>query len=236
MKVSVSNSVRELFPEIVIGVVTGKGVGLRADGEEALIEMQAVALSNLRGRAVDTSELSQLPSIAAWRSAYQAFGVKAKRHKPTHEALARRLLSDEGWPDINPIVNVYLTNQITHLLPHGGYDSRAVSGTILLDRSGGNERFEPLGGGEEFTDEGEVVYRDDARVLTRRWNYRDCEFAKITDTSSDFILMLEAPSPAISREAVVRAAENLVARYEIVFTGDFACSLFQVASAPEIVV
>jgi DNA/RNA-binding domain of Phe-tRNA-synthetase-like protein len=104
----------------------------------------------------------------------------------------------------------------------------ALRGGLRLDVSPGGERFVPLGGGaEEATSPGEVVYRDDEQVVTRRWNYRDCDATKITDDTRQFILMVEAPSREITQEALQAALRDLEERYSRGFEGTFQGVLLQ---------
>ncbi len=222
MKLVIADSVASAFPGLTVGVFCGQIADARPDVAEVTEALRAEAVEKLRGSGLSTEQLTSHPNIGAWRAAYQAFGVKAKTHKPTHEALARRLLREEGWPDINPIVNVYLANQVAHLLPHGGYDLSRVVEPITLTVSAGDEEFVALGGADERTAPGEVVYRDGARILTRRWNYKDCDHAKITLETRSFVLMAEAPSDAIPVAAVEDAMEGLVCRYDRCFVGTFA--------------
>lgn len=222
MVLRVAESTLALFPRITFGIVVGKNVSVRDNTATMIREMRGEALESLAQRGLDTGTLSTHPHVSAWRMTYSAFGVKAKDHRPTHEALARRLIRDGDWPrEINPIVDIYLTNQIKHLLPHGGYDLDHVQGTIVLDVSLGDEPFEPLGGGEEKTNPREVVYRDDARILTRRWNYRDCETTKIDHPTKNFAIMIEGASEDISSDAISAAGEDLAQRMRRALDGEF---------------
>ncbi len=75
-----------------------------------------------------------------------------------------------------------------------------IDGNIVLHESLGNERFVPLGGeadSPEFTKPGEIVYSDDSKVLTRFWNYRECEISKITEASTDIALFCAAALESI---------------------------------------
>ncbi|HKX46011.1 MAG TPA: hypothetical protein VJP77_04865, partial [Planctomycetota bacterium] len=89
--------------------------------------------------------------------------------------------------------------------------------------------FEPIGGGAEATEPGEVVYRDAARVLTRRWNYRDGDATKIGAATREFVVMLESPSPAIDPAAVAAATEDLARRYRLCFRGTFTASTLRLS-------
>lgn len=181
MKFKATDRFLSVFEQPVIATVTGQIHAVRDSIEESIERLRRESLENLENRGLEPSSLSSYLNMDVWRKAYQRFGVKAKQHKPTHEALARRLLKGDGWPSINPVVDIYLTNQVAHLLPHGGYDRSSLSGDISLDISPGNEPFVALGGEEELTNEGEVVYRDEERILTRRWNYRDGHHTRIIE-------------------------------------------------------
>ena len=63
-----------------------------------------------------------------------------------------------------------------------------------------------------------------ARVLTRRWNHRDCDATKIGPATRDLVVMLESPSPAIDPAAVAAATEDLARRYRLCFRGTFTAT------------
>jgi DNA/RNA-binding domain of Phe-tRNA-synthetase-like protein len=234
LKLTITERFRELFPGTTIGVVRGEVTGTRPDGALVIEAMRREAQEGLRSLVPDQGALNAHPHITAWRQAYQAFGARPKDHRPTHEAFARRVIRGDELTAINPIVDVYLTNQAAHLLPHGGYDADALTGDLVLDVSPGRERFEPLGGGAaEETFPGEVVYRDAVRVLTRRWNYRDCDATRITDRTRAFLLMIEGPSEAIPAATIEAAAGDLAARYSRCFEGCFEPSVLRLGRTPD---
>ncbi len=229
MRLTVGGDVLALFPAFTLGILGGEVERERPGGAEALRALQAEALARLRARCADVEALMEQPSVQLWREAYQRFGTKPTKFRPTHEALARRLLKEPVWPSIHPMVDVYLTNQIAHLLPHGGYDRERLAGDLALDRSPGGEPFEPLGDGEERTEPGEVVYRDRARILTRRWNHRDAEATKIAAGTRRILLFVEAVE-GIPASAIEEAIEDLARRLEACFEGRFRGRAFRVTS------
>jgi len=220
MRLTVAPDVLTVFPTLTLGILRGRVSAPRGDLAATIAGLRSRALASLTARAATPEALAELPTVVAWREAYRAFGVKPTKFRPTHEALARRLLKDGSWPEIHPIVDIYLTNQIDHLLPHGGYDSSTLAGDLSLYVSPGGEPFQPLGGGEEVTDAGEIVYRDATRVLTRRWNFRDCEATQIRSDSTEFVLMIEAPIGS-AKEQVETACNDLAARYQAAYEGTF---------------
>jgi DNA/RNA-binding domain of Phe-tRNA-synthetase-like protein len=229
MRLSVSEEVLRLFPHVTLGILRGSISAPRGDLrdlQETIADLRAKALASLTARVSTPEALAEEKNISAWREAYKTFGTKPTKFRPTHEAMARRLLKEPAWPDINPIVDIYLTNQTHHLLPHGGYDATTLAGDLSLYVSPGNEPFEPLGGGEELTEPGEIVYRDPRRVLTRRWNYRDCDATKITAETTDFVLVIESPGE-IPAADIEKACTDLAQRYERAYEGRFTPLVFE---------
>jgi len=222
VRLVIEPAVFDCFDQVRIGLLCGSIHAPRDDLDAGIEDLRDTALAGFLARGLDAAALVAHPKVAEWRNAYRRFGTNVRSHRPTHEALARRLLRDARWPGrINPIVDVYLTNQLTHLLPHGGYDLDQIAGALRLAVSPGGEPFEPLGGGLETTQERELVYRDDSRVLTRRWNFRDCDFTKVTATTTRFVLMLESAGTLIPDVEIEAATVDLRNRYERLWTGEF---------------
>ena len=113
--------------------------------------------------------------MAAWRAAYQAFGAKPKRTRPSVEALLRRV--EAGLPRIDRITDIYNAISVRHLLPVGGEDLTRYRGSARLARAAGDEPFDTVREGEPVTghpEPGEVIWRDDDGVTCRCWNWRQC--------------------------------------------------------------
>ena len=55
---------------------------------------------------------------------------------------------------------------------------------------------------------GEVVYRDDAGIICRRWNWREAERTKLTENTKNAVIVLDALAP-VDRATIQRAAKEL---------------------------
>jgi DNA/RNA-binding domain of Phe-tRNA-synthetase-like protein len=106
------------------------------------------------------------PHLVAWREAFRAFG--AKRYRCSAEALIRRVVSGEGLPRINRLVDLYNAVSVRWAIPVGGEDIDRVVGTVRLAFASGSEAFD----GGDPPKPGEVVWADGAGVTCRRWNWR----------------------------------------------------------------
>ena len=121
------------------------------------------------------------PHIKAWRQAFTKVGIPASKYLSSVESLLRRALKGGPFPRVNPIVDLYNAVSLEYLVPVGGHDPVPLEGEILLGYADGSEPFRPMEGGDQETAEkGEVVYKDEKEVLTRRWVWRQSRKDKVT--------------------------------------------------------
>lgn len=143
------------------------------------------------------------PRLEAWRDAYRSFGAKPSRTRPSVDALTRR----KPLPEINLVVDAYNAVSVRHCLPIGGEDLRRYQGPARLVRAAGDEPSEDALGAPEI---GEVIWRDDAGVTCRRWNWRQCVRTRITEETIDALFLFERLEP-LTLEELAAAGDALAA-------------------------
>ena len=206
MEYNVSDVI-EKYPEINIGVLIGKNIDNTKNIDE-LDAMQIEAINQAQTQIGD-QPITKHPHISSWRNLYRSFGTKPGDYRPSAEALIRRSIKTGRLPRINNVVDLYNLVSVKYIIPMGGFDLDKVDGDIHLRFSEGLEDFTPLGQSEkQQTYQGEVVYADNTRILTRRWNYRDADQTKITSSTKNIVMFLDA-SPEIPNKKVQEALETL---------------------------
>lgn len=216
LTLTVSDDVRALAPGFTHVAIEARGLvnGPSNDAGSALLDDAARRLAvRLDGRAPHED-----PHMAAWRETYTAFGSKPSRTRNSAEALAKRALSEAGLPRINLLVDLYNAVSVAHLIPVGGEDADRIEGGMRLIRATGEEDFVTVAGGEETVehpDAGEVVWRDDAGVTCRRWNWRQGPRTRLTEQTTSGIFLLESLAPMPVAEVTAAAAElaELLAKF-----------------------
>jgi len=147
--------------------------------------------------------------VKAWQEAYRLFGAKPKKHKSSIENLYRLVLEGVKLRHINKIVDIYNYISLKHIVPIGGDDTDKVDGDIILKFAQGNERFTLLNSDRiDNPKQGEVVYADDEEILCRRWNWRECDKSKMTESTKNVALVVEGLLP-VSIEKVQSAIDEL---------------------------
>lgn len=207
MKFIIDAEIFERFPGLKVGVVQGKNIDNRGDGDE-IMRLIREREEEIR-REFDSETLSQHPKIQAWRRAYSSFGAKPKKYKSSVESLYRMILKGIELRHINKVVDIYNYISLKHTVPVGGDDKAKVDGDIRLKFARGDEPFTPLGAEEtESAKEGEVIYADSKEVLCRRWNWRECEKTKMMEDTKDVLLVIEG-LPPVTKEEVKEIIEEL---------------------------
>jgi DNA/RNA-binding domain of Phe-tRNA-synthetase-like protein len=187
---SVAPEVFALQPTYRALLIVADGINPGPSDEQSdrlLADAESRARTAIAGRA-----LEEVDQLACWRDAYQSFGAKPKRTRPSVEALVRRI--DPGLPRIDKITDIYNAVSVAHLLPLGGEDLDAYQGAPRLARATGEETFETVSSGEttiEHPAPGEVVWLDDAGVTCRRWNWRQCTRTRITTATTRALFILD---------------------------------------------
>lgn len=204
-RVRVDEAVREVRPDFAVLVMTAEGL-VNGPGDAESAEWLAEAGAN-----ADAAD----PHVEAWRDAYRAFGAKPQRTRPSVDALLRRA---GALPSINKVVDAYNAVSVEYALPIGGEDLDAYQGPARLVRATGDEPFDVMAGGEptvEHPAPGEVVWRDDAGVTCRRWNWRQCVRTRLTDTTKNALFLLERLEP-YPLDRLAEAGDRLAARLRAV--------------------
>lgn len=108
-------------------------------GEGAALAAEALG-RDLAARWAGTLP-SAIPGLAEARELYKSFGMEPSRHRPSSEALLRRLLQGKGLYRLGNLVDTCNLASLTFLLPVGLYDLQKVRGDVTLRTGGPGETY-----------------------------------------------------------------------------------------------
>ncbi|MDW9986770.1 hypothetical protein GOC39_33530 [Sinorhizobium meliloti] len=150
--------------------------------------------------------------MTSWADAYTRFGAKPNRTPCSAQALRKRVLKDGMIPSINPIVDLYNAVSLKYAIPVGGENYDAYAGRPLLTVADGSEPFETVMNGEVVIENplpGEVIWRDDAGVTCRRWNWRQGTRTRLEAVDGRMWFVLESLE-TMPEGALAEASDMLV--------------------------
>ena len=203
------------FPTIVGGLVHARGVdngpsppalaaAYRAEQEDALTRL-------------GNQPLGTLPSLAAWRRAFTAFGVEPTRYRSAAEALLRRLTKHGEIPSVSLLVDIGNLVSVRYGLPVAVLDLAGIVGGITVRVAEGNEEYTDLGATTvEHPDPGEVVFVDAAGVVhARRWCWRQSAQSATGPATKEILIAVEGLHEQAAQDvsAALADLEHLLAEH-----------------------
>ena len=161
---------------------------------------------------IGTTPLSEIPSLAAWRRAFRAFGVDPTQYRSAAEGLLRRLTKQGDVPSIGTLVDLANMTSIRHALPVAVFDVARIAGGTTVRFARGDEPWSDLGSSAtEHPEPGEVVFVDEAAVVVaRRWCWRQSLASAAHDDTTEILVTVEGHHDAAERD-VVAALDDLEA-------------------------
>jgi DNA/RNA-binding domain of Phe-tRNA-synthetase-like protein len=183
--VHVDSLVSEQWPQYRASVLIAEGVrnGPSDDRSEQLL-----AAAEQQARASGLERAADDPRIAAWRAVFSEFGSKPSKYPSSAESLLARVLKGEPLSRINALVDTYNAVSLKHVIPVGGEDLDALHGDLRLVRA----------------EDGEVVWRDDIGVTCRRWNWRQGERTRLTESTTRAFFVFDQLPPQAALDAAVQ--------------------------------
>lgn len=219
MKFRVTDDIFYIYPETLIGIVVALNINNCQDTSETthLLRLQEARVAD----AFLATDVAQHPCIASWREAYKKFGAKPQKYYSSVESLVRRVVSGQKVPSINNLVNIYNAVSLKYIVPAGGEDLDKIQGDVELTIAGEAEAAIRLLGerDERPPKRGEVFYKDDLGGICRRWNWREAERTKLTESTRNAMLIVEGLNMK-ERERVEGALKELVELIKVYSGGD----------------
>ena len=198
------------FPHIVAGVIHARGVAngpVSADLTAAYVAEQRA----VRER-IGATPLSELPTLAAWRSVFRGFGVDPTQYRSAAEALLRRLTKQGELPAIDTLVDLANLVSIRYALPVAVFDLRAVTGGTTVRFARGDEPWADLGASQaQHPDRGEVIFADEEdAVSARRWCWRQSMASAARGDTTEILVTIEGHHEAAAAD-ITSALDDLEA-------------------------
>jgi DNA/RNA-binding domain of Phe-tRNA-synthetase-like protein len=206
------------YPAVVGGVMLASGLS-NGPSPDALCAEYAAEQEAVRER-IGVTPLSQIPSLAAWRSVFRSFGLDPTQYRGAAEALLRRLTKKGEIPSVNTLVDIGNLVSIRYALPIALFDLRATTGTITVRFASGDERYTTLNEAGEaqpaHPEPGEVIFSyETGLVVARRWCWRQSDESAMREDSKRALVTVEAHHEGGRADVTAALADlqSLLGRY-----------------------
>nr|WP_321356596.1 phenylalanine--tRNA ligase beta subunit-related protein [uncultured Draconibacterium sp.] len=205
--ISISKELAKKVPGVVLSCIECD-VQYQEQNSELWDEIEA-KIEELN-KSLRVEEISQIPAIAASRTAYKKCGKDPARYRLSAEALLRRVLKRGEIYQVNNVVDQLNLVSISSGFSIGGYDADSIDGAVTFSIGEKNEPYEGIGRGElniEFI----PVFRDakGAFGTPTSDSVRTC----VTDKTRRFLMIIIAYEPDGSIEDATNLAQQLLKKY-----------------------
>ena len=147
-----------MIPELTCKLPGGRLVSIATEASDRLscgvLVLEGVQVADNPAVAEATAQLgarlseryagllpSEIPGLSEARDLYKSFGMDPSRHRPSSEALLRRLLKGKDLYRLSNVVDTCNLASLEFLLPVGMYDLAKVSGDVVLRTGVNGEQY-----------------------------------------------------------------------------------------------
>jgi DNA/RNA-binding domain of Phe-tRNA-synthetase-like protein len=123
---------------LLAGVICLEGVRVH---EEPAVWQRTEDLGAELAAAHTGKAPSEIAALKPARDLYRSFGMDPSRHRPSSEALLRRVLKGQGLYRLNNAIDCCNLASLRFLLPIGMYDLAQVEGDITVRVGAAGERY-----------------------------------------------------------------------------------------------
>ena len=144
-------------------------------------------------RKYTLKNLKMAPTLQKYRQFFWKFmDLDPTKHRPSGEALTRRLIKSHSFPKINPIVDSYNLASIESFLSLSAYDRSTFGDKLFLRYSKEGENFYAIGNQPIDLKGNELVLVDEKDEILSQYMYKDSQRSMV-GFKSKYILIITNP-------------------------------------------
>ena len=204
--ISFSTKVITRAPQIDVGYALLKNIK-RKKTSSYLLEYQRKALLEIQSLC-SLFELKKNPNIHAFRELYWLFRMDPTKTRPSAEALARRVLVGDQFPQIDTVVDCINSVSLKYLLPISCFDSESLQGQITVRLAKEGESLRKKKGVNKVLQGGELVVADNDKIICLGFASRDSWETRIRATTKNMTVLVYQ-APGIDHEYVYQCLQEL---------------------------
>src|SRR3989344_1385133 len=210
---SISPELKSKFPSVSVGVAIIKEVNIKKTNED--LEKEKNELIRLL-EGLTTEQLGQYPEILSYRKLYKETGIDWHSHRPSPEALLRRVALKKGLYNINTCVDAYNLVVMKHRVSVGAFDADKIKFPTMLRTAKSSESILLLGDEEQTQyKDGEIAYFDQIGGFNIDFNYRDAQRTAVQMETKNIYVNVDGVYNITPQkvEQVLKEAVNTIIRY-----------------------
>ncbi|MEO6222074.1 MAG: phenylalanine--tRNA ligase beta subunit-related protein [Vicinamibacterales bacterium] len=189
---------------LIVRPLTAHLPGVRVVSHDARLDNPLTEAADRLRLSVDSADIT-----SSVRSMYKRVGLDPTKHRPSSEALLRRVRRGQPLPRVNSLVDVINWCSVESQLPFGLYDVARIVGPLALRLGRAGESYPGIRKDEVHV-EGRLVLADDEGPFGNPSS--DSERTKVTEATTQALLVIFAPAdvaPGVADQALARTIDRV---------------------------
>ncbi len=161
-------------------------------------------------RAVHTlATVLNHPHLEAYRKLHSGLGISESNIVPSPESLIRKLFQTERLQSLGPIVDLYNSISLQHLVSIGAHDAEKLGGRVSLAMNNSEIRFRPLGQKKKLSlPANEYSYQTENNRAICRLECKQANETKLRPDTNSWFFILQG-NQNIGPDILAEACESL---------------------------
>lgn len=196
-------SVKEKYPDLVVGYTIARNVKVEKTVDKLEEEKRRV-INEVRDKYA-LAPVIEIEEIKRYQEFYKSMNVDPTKIRPPSEYLFRKAVAGQ-FPSINNLVDSCLLASVKHWAIVSIYDLDKTKGTPTVTFAKRIETFQLIDGRRVTPTIGEILLRDDEKILTA-YTLGDAKNSMVTSTTKN-ALIVAWNAPGIGRQQVEDALKT----------------------------
>ena len=205
ISIQITNSIRNVCPEIRLGVISCQ---LNNSASSADLWLEIEQELDIIRQSYSLDKINKRNEIQATRQIYKNLGKDPNRYRPSAEALCRRIVRGLGLYRVNTLVDIINLVSIRSGFSIGCFDLDLIKGHLTLGVGSEGEDFEAIG---QLNISSLPIYRDSLGGIGTPTS--DSERTKISEKSSHTIIIINDYANSSNLESAVNHCLVLLEKY-----------------------
>ncbi|MDA1079458.1 MAG: lysine--tRNA ligase [bacterium] len=204
---TISDSIRQHYPSLIIGTAIIKGVTIAESSKELRDKLQST-YDAVQG--ITTAQINESVKIQSYRQAIKQSGIDWHSRRPTMDALLRRIGKGQLPPSINNVADIGNLLAVKHQMSQGLFDFDKISTPIIFKEAVGGETAILFGSNEPLElKAGEICYFDAIGPFAVDLCWRDSQRTSVTENTTNLLIQTEGVFD-ITRQQVETMLQDLI--------------------------
>lgn len=206
LHVQVNQQILDILPSFKIGII--HYTNIIVDESPQMIKGRLQLFQEQLFFELDEKPLSAFTGVHEWRTTWKALGGNPSRHRPSNEALLRRIKKQQYLSPVNSAVDLNNFFSLQYDIPIGIYDCAAIHDTLTVILGEQDTAYEGLNG--------RLNSLTNILTLTDKEGpfgspYVDSKRTAVTEQTTDAIqfLFLQASMSVDEAHQLMKAAGNM---------------------------